>query len=54
MPPKMKDYVTRAFASASNEEDRERIHQFLDNTLNKIFAENKQWSIDWDRYPMPL
>ena len=54
MPPKMKEYVTRAFASASSEEERDLVHQFLDDKLNKIFAENKQWTIDWERYPMPL
>jgi len=54
MPPTMKDYVTRAFSSASTESEREFVHRYLDDKLNKIFAENQQWSIDWDRYPMPL
>ena len=54
MPPKLKNYVARAFASAKNEDEREQIHQHLDVTLNKIFAEKRQWDLDWDNYPLPL
>lgn len=54
MPLDMKNYVARAFSSARNEEERELIHKHLDTTLNKIFAEKRQWSIEWDNYPMPL
>lgn len=54
MPPKMKEYVSRAFSSGRTEEERELIHKHLDSKLNMIFSENKQWGIDWDNYPMPL
>ena len=54
MPPKMKEYVARAFGSGKTEEERELIHKHLDTTLNKIFAEKQQWDIDWDNFPLPL
>ena len=54
MPQKMKDYVARAFASATNEEERDLIHKHLDSKLNQIFSKKQQWSIDWDNFPMPL
>ena len=54
MPQKMKEYVARAFSSASTEEERDAIHKHLDSKLNEIFAKKQQWSIDWDNYPMPL
>lgn len=54
MPPKMKEYVNRAFLSTHNEEERDLIHKHLDAKLNKIFREGRQWTIDWDKEPLPL
>lgn len=54
MPPKLKSYVARSFGSAKNEEERELIHKHLDATLNKVFAEKRQWEVDWDSFPLPL
>ncbi len=49
----MKEYVARAFAACTNEEDRDHVHSVLDNELNKMFADNRQWAINWDTYPLP-
>ena len=49
----MKDYVSRAFNACTREEDREYVHRVLDEELNRLFSENKQWTIDWDTYPLP-
>ncbi len=52
-PPKMKEYVARAFAACTGEEDREYVHGVLDDELNKMFSDNRQWAIDWDTYLLP-
>ena len=49
----MKEYVSRAFNACTREEDREYVHRVLDEELNRLFSENKQWTIDWDTYPLP-
>ena len=54
MPAKMKDYVNRAFLGAGTEAQRDKVHKHLDAKLNRIFAEARQWSIDWDNEPLPL
>ncbi len=52
-PPKLKEYVARAFNACSGEEEREYVHRVLDDQLNTMFSEKTQWSIDWDTYPLP-
>ncbi len=52
-PPKLKEYVARAFSACTKEGEREYVHRVLDDELNKMFADKTQWSIDWDTYPLP-
>lgn len=52
-PPKFKGYVQRAFAAAVSDSDKEYVHRVLDEELNRMFADKKQWEIDWDSYPLP-
>ena len=52
-PPGFSTYVNRAFAACTTSEERERVHEYLDTELNKLFNENKQWEINWDTYPLP-
>jgi hypothetical protein len=54
-PPKLKDYIDRAFAACSGRAaDLERVQQFLKVELNDIFRQNRAWEVDWDRKPLPL
>lgn len=53
MAPQNEGVLTRAFNACSNEKDREYVHHVLDEELNRLFSENKQWNIDWDSYPLP-
>ena len=52
-PPGFSTYVNRAFAACSTAEEREKVHEYLDAELNKVFNENRQWGIDWETYPLP-
>lgn len=52
-PPGFSTYVNRAFAACSTPEEREKVHEYLDVELNKVFNENRQWAIDWASYPLP-
>ena len=52
-PPGFSTYVNRAFSACSTSDEREKVHEYLDIELNKIFNEKKQWEIDWDTYPLP-
>ena len=52
-PPGFSTYVNRAFAACSTSEEREKIHEYLDVELNKIFNDKKQWEIDWETFPLP-
>lgn len=49
-----RSYISRAFDACSTDQERDRIHHFLQVELLEIFKENKQWSINWDTYPLPL
>ena len=52
-PPGFSTYVNRAFAACTTADEREKVHEYLDVELNKIFNEKKQWEIDWDTFPLP-
>ncbi|KAL5473074.1 hypothetical protein EMCRGX_G027515 [Ephydatia muelleri] len=52
-PPALKSYIHRAFAACNTTADRDKVEQFLRVELNTIFAEGKQWQINWNSYPLP-
>ena len=52
-PPGFSTYINKAFASCSTAEERDKLHKYLDNEMNKLFSDKKQWEIDWDSYPLP-
>ena len=52
-PPGFSTYVNRAFAACATPDEREKVHEYLDVELNKLFNDNKQWEVNWDTYPLP-
>ena len=50
----LRAYISRAFEECNTDEERDRVHRFLGAELRTIFEENRQNSIDWDNYPLPL
>ena len=52
-PPALKEYVSRAFASVRNEEERDLIQDLLKKKLTDAFNSGTTKLIDWDQEPLP-
>ena len=49
-----RDYVQRAFASVSNEMEKDRVEAVLKEKIEKAFNEGAAMLKDWSKEPLPL
>ena len=45
--------MTRCFASAGNDEDKDKMEQKLKEVITDAFSSGKVKTIDWSTYPIP-
>lgn len=53
-PPSLKEYVSRAFASVTNEHQRDIVQNLLKKKLEDAFKSQRAQAIDWDKEPLPF
>ncbi|XP_067932114.1 leukocyte receptor cluster member 8-like isoform X2 [Watersipora subatra] len=52
-PPSMKDWVTKCFAAAHTDEDKDKMEQKLKEVITDAFARSRVDTTDWATYPIP-
>uniref|UniRef100_A0A915JEH8 Uncharacterized protein n=1 Tax=Romanomermis culicivorax TaxID=13658 RepID=A0A915JEH8_ROMCU len=53
MPPKMTDYVERAYVHCSTDEEKDRVEKILKQKLTPLLQSGAAWTINWDKEPLP-
>ena len=52
-PPALMDYISRAFSSCRNDQEKDKTEKYLKNILNGRLKSGSAYEIDWENEPLP-
>ena len=52
-PPSLMDYISRAFSSCRNDQEKDKTESYLKDLLNGRLKSGSAYEIDWESEPLP-